>query len=261
MDTFGCDRPEQRNLVVFGASGLIGEVITQELVRRGPGTVTAVGRSREKLGALKQQGAYDAGSRVVPIVQDLAEIHAYESLVGTICSNVGEIHGMVYAAGGWGSSNPGDFLSTSTTDLLQQVQDNLVFPALLVQAVLRKMVGQVRGSVVIISSVAGIIGLENHGLYSGAKAGITGLVRQIAYEFGPLGININAVAPGPVDPGPNARLDPSAVRRIEAMRMRTPSGALATPREVSTLAVYLLSRDAKHINGQTIAVDGGMTVS
>src|SRR3972149_501332 len=112
------------------------------------------------------------------------------------------------------------------------------------------------GRIINIASIAGIVGSAGQVNYSAAKAGRSGLTEVLARELAPSGITVNAVAPGVIDAGIVAGM-PEQVRRglVEVV----PMGRMGTAEEVAALVVFLASREAGYITGQTIAVDGGTT--
>jgi NAD(P)-dependent dehydrogenase (short-subunit alcohol dehydrogenase family) len=121
------------------------------------------------------------------------------------------------------------------------------------------MVAARYGRIINVSSIAGLIALEGHSAYSAAKAGHSGLARQLAVEFGPFGITTNCVAPGAVLTGRAADMLAAEDEGILAMLRATPSGRLTTPEDVAELIGFLASEQAAPITGQTIAIDGGVT--
>jgi len=117
-------------------------------------------------------------------------------------------------------------------------------------------------AVVVISSIAGAaIGWAGHTPYSAAKAGLLGFVRSAALELGPAGIRINAVLPGVVE-SPQS-LDPvnsGGPAGLAASAGTIPLGRVGQPADVADVVLFLLSDAARYVTGQSLTVDGGLTV-
>ncbi len=128
------------------------------------------------------------------------------------------------------------------------------------RAVLPEMFQRGRGSVLNISSLYGYRPAPERLAYCVAKAGIKTMTEALAMEFAPKGLRINGISPGYTrtalveDLVARGRLD------IDALERRTPSGRIATPEDIAKLAVFLLSDQSAHINGQVVLCDGGWTV-
>jgi 3-oxoacyl-[acyl-carrier protein] reductase len=114
-----------------------------------------------------------------------------------------------------------------------------------------------RGCIINISSVAGVAGNPTQANYSASKAGIIGFSSALAKEVGPYGIRVNVVAPGFITTDMTAELSPKVV---EKHRANIPLGRLGTPPDVAELVGFLGSEKAAYITGQTIRVDGGLTL-
>lgn len=113
------------------------------------------------------------------------------------------------------------------------------------------------GRIINIASVAGVVGSAGQANYSAAKAGLIGLTEALARELAPQGVTVNAVAPGSIDAGIVAGLPDEARRRLLAM---IPMGRMGTAAEVAALVVFLAGSQAGYITGQTIVIDGGVTI-
>ena len=118
--------------------------------------------------------------------------------------------------------------------------------------VLKKMVRNKKGSVVTISSVAGIMANRGQANYSAAKAGLIGASRSLAAEVGRLGIRINVVAPGLIDTEMIQDVPLDGLKNI------IPMARVGKPEEVARAVRFLCSEDASYITGQVISVNGGM---
>jgi len=146
---------------------------------------------------------------------------------------------------------------TTEEDWDQVMAVNLKSMLLATQAAAKPMVERGRGAIICVSSVAA---LRGHGrtAYAAAKAGVIGFVRTCAAQLGPKGVRVNAIAPGQVwtpmveSVGPEMR---------EKRRTATPLGTEGEGWDVGWAAVYLASDEARWVTGQTLVVDGGLTLT
>jgi len=118
--------------------------------------------------------------------------------------------------------------------------------------VLKKMFRRKHGSVISISSIAGLIGNRGQANYSAAKAGLIGASRTLAAEVAQMGIRVNVVAPGLID------TDMIKEVPLDGLKSMIPMGRVGQPEEVAKVVRFLCSDDASYITGQVISVNGGM---
>jgi 3-oxoacyl-[acyl-carrier protein] reductase len=112
------------------------------------------------------------------------------------------------------------------------------------------------GRIVNIASTEALGATSGNSIYSAAKAGVAGLTRAFAVEFGPSGITVNCVCPGPIETGMTARIDSSAKERYA--KRRTALGRYGRPEEIAHVVRLLCAPGASYITGTTIPVDGGL---
>lgn len=116
------------------------------------------------------------------------------------------------------------------------------------------------GSIIVISSIAGLRGNRDIGVYGISKAAECALVRNLAVEWGPYGIRSNAIAPGLIQTDFSQRLLNDPVR-LEGIKLRTPLRRVGQPEDVAGVALFLAGPSAAFMTGQTIVVDGGETIA
>jgi NAD(P)-dependent dehydrogenase (short-subunit alcohol dehydrogenase family) len=125
------------------------------------------------------------------------------------------------------------------------------------------MIGQRGGgSIVLMSSVAGLIGSPGLGVYVASKHAVIGLMKTAAIELGPLGIRVNTINPGPIDTRMMRSLEsqaaPGAPEAVKAaFTAQVPLGRYGTPQEIANMALFLASDEASYCNGWTYVADGG----
>jgi NAD(P)-dependent dehydrogenase (short-subunit alcohol dehydrogenase family) len=127
------------------------------------------------------------------------------------------------------------------------------------RAALRRMVPRGRGRIVNVTSITATQPISGLSAYITAKGGVVGLTRALALEFGPVGIGVNAVAPGAIETALNAEVYTPTVRRTYEERIAL--GRIGKPDDVARAIVFLAGDDASYLAGQEIVVDGGMTIN
>ena len=123
------------------------------------------------------------------------------------------------------------------------------------QMLIQEPVGEVRGRIINLSSQHGMIGAPGHVAYCTAKGGVVNLTRQVAVDFGPRGIMVNAIAPGKILTRPAD--EPDSPEVLAYSHSRTPFSRLGRPDDVAAAAVYLASDDSTYVSGTNMLVDGG----
>ena len=151
-----------------------------------------------------------------------------------------------------------DFLDVTSDDWDRSLQINLRQFFIASREALVYMLPKKSGSIVALSSITGIHSSPRNVGYGAAKAGLMSLVRSLAIEFASTGIRVNAVAPG-VTITPRLRHLESSPEG-EDWVASIPMGRFAAPAEIASTVLFLSSRLASYVTGQTLAVDGGLTV-
>jgi NAD(P)-dependent dehydrogenase (short-subunit alcohol dehydrogenase family) len=149
----------------------------------------------------------------------------------------------------------------SIADFRAVVDTNLVGTFVVSRAVARRWLAtSLPGVIVNVTSMNGVSAGPNSGAYGATKAAIALLSSQMAIEWGPSGIRVNAVAPGLIDAGMSAPIYADAATR-EARESKIPLRRLGTAADVSSVVLFLASDEAGYVHGQNIVVDGGVTGS
>jgi NAD(P)-dependent dehydrogenase (short-subunit alcohol dehydrogenase family) len=148
---------------------------------------------------------------------------------------------------------------TSLDDWERVIEVNLRAPFLLTRAAIAPLV-ESRGTVIAVSSLAGLEGWPYSTVYAASKGGLVTMMRSFALELGPRGVRVNVICPGGIETPLLDDLDdiPDADPAI-AKRGRGLDETLATPIQIAGTICFLASADASHINGTTLTVDGGAT--
>jgi NAD(P)-dependent dehydrogenase (short-subunit alcohol dehydrogenase family) len=170
----------------------------------------------------------------------------------------GSLRGVVASAG---IDRSAPFHELPTGDLDDLLAVNLRGTALTCREAIRRMLSANAGSIVCVSSpFAHVGGPAGTGAYSASKGGVSALVRALAVEYGPRGIRVNAVLPGPTETELMwAGVDPADVPRTRAqVATEVPLGRLADPDEPARAALWLLSDLASYVTGAELACDGGV---
>lgn len=242
-----------RNVIVTGGSRGIGLGIARGLVAAGYRAIAVARKETDELiSAMQESERENAGSfHFVPF--DLAKTESIPDLVKTMRKTHGPIHGLVNNAG---ISFDGVLGLMHDSQIAQLLHLNALSPIVLTKYVVRAMMADGGGRIVNISSVTALTGFTGLSVYGATKAAIIGFTRSLAREVGPLGINVNAVAPGFIDTEMTSGLkeeDRQRIVRRSALRRFCDIG------DVASAVEFLLGEGAKNVTGSVITVDAGST--
>jgi gluconate 5-dehydrogenase len=237
--------------IVTGASRSIGRAVGCAMAQAGAAVVVS-GRSAQDLERVAAEIA-DSGGRAIPAVCDVTDSEAVADLVARCVAELGPPTVLVANAGVFQQWQPSEELSRAEWDRV--IATDLSGVMTTCQAVAREMIPRRGGSIVTISSIAGLIGLKLAASYTAAKFGVIGLTRTLAADWAKHGIRVNAIAPGFIERDEEPlKDDPEMLATIAGRALITRFGL---PREVALAAVFLASPAASFITGATLAVDGG----
>jgi 3-oxoacyl-[acyl-carrier protein] reductase len=240
-----------RKTLVTGASRGLGRAIALELGKRGFFVAVHYGKSEAEAQAVAAEITAGGGQAVL-VQGDLSSIEGAKAVVVEAVEKLGGLEVLVNNAG---ITRDGLVLRMKDEDWDAVIETNLSAPFALIRTVLRSMMSAKYGRIVNISSVVGLMGNPGQANYISSKAGLIGLTKAIAKEYGGKNITCNAIAPGFISSDMTDKL-PEAVsaKYLESI----PAGRFGTPEDVAAVVAFLASEAAGYVNGQTIAVDGGL---
>lgn len=240
---------EGRVALVTGASRGIGRAIAIELARQGA-TVACASTSED--GASETASACGGGSFALEC--NIGSTDSVASAFARIAESASGPHILVNNGG----ITRDQLLMRMSDEEWDSVLDvNLKGAYRTIKAAVRPMMKERWGRIVNLSSIVGLGGQAGQANYAAAKAGLLGLTKSVAKEFGSRGITCNAVAPGFIETDMTASL-PEDMR--EGIVKTAALGRLGTPEDIASAVGFLCSEGAGYITGQTIVVDGGLTL-
>lgn len=242
-------------VVTGGASGL-GRAIALRFAAEGAHVVVGDVRRDPREGGASTEELL--GQRGLFLEADASRWEDVDRLVSAAVDRHGRLDVMVCNAGLAGvHSKPLLETTEADWDAIMAVNLRGVFlgcKRAIGQMVEQEPVEEVRGRVILVSSQHGMVGPPGHVAYAASKGGVVNLTRQLAVDYGRLGVLVNAVAPGKILTGSPEQQDPEALAYSHA---RTPFGRLGRPDDVAAAALYLASDDARYVSGVNLLVDGG----
>ncbi|OKH63778.1 short-chain dehydrogenase [Mycobacterium sp. SWH-M5] len=240
-----------RTALVTGSTGGLGVAIASALAAQGA-HVVITGRDASR-GAAVVADIRSAGGRVDFVAADLASGEAEVRRLAQRAADAvgGHIDILVNNAGVWGLPEP--TADVSESDLLASYRTNVIAPFLLTGVLAPAMAERGHGAVVNVGSITGLVGGDKSALYSSTKAAVHSLTKSWAVEYGPQGVRVNAVAPGPIA----TERVLQAVDHVAGALAHVPSRRMSTPEEVAAAVVFLAGDDAANIHGVILSVDGG----
>jgi NAD(P)-dependent dehydrogenase (short-subunit alcohol dehydrogenase family) len=238
-------------LITGGGSG-IGFHIAQCIVQAGA-RVVLTGR-RE---AVLKEATETLGSNATYFVHDITQLNTIPALIETIENQCGPIDILVNNAG----INMKKFaVEVTDADFDRVVQTNLHAVFSMTRECGKRMIARKEGSIIMITSMAALYGIDRVVAYTASKSAVGGMVKALTTEFSPYNVRINAVAPGFIEtPMMLTAMNGDITRRDKAMD-RTPMGTWGKPDDVGWAAVFLASPAAKFITGVSLPVDGGNSI-
>ncbi|GJL35327.1 3-oxoacyl-[acyl-carrier-protein] reductase FabG [Phytobacter ursingii] len=232
--------------VVLGGAKGIGLAISQRFAHEGAST-WFTSRREEEL----QAAAATIGNNALPLRADVSQQSELTRIMEKVQAQSGRIDVLVINAG----MSEHATLEQISSDHFDQIFGlNVRSPVFALQAALPLL--NPGASVVLIGSIADVIGSAGYGVYSASKAALRSFARTWTRELAPRGIRVNVVAPGPVD---TEMMAAASEEFRQGIISAIPLGRMGTPDEIASAALFLASDDSRYIAGAEICVDGGLT--
>lgn len=194
------------------------------------------------------------GSRCLFLHHDVTNEDDWSSVVAETVSAFGQVDILINNAGIF---ERGSILDTPLKNFQRTIDINLTGVFLGMKAVAPHMVQRKTGSIVNISSVAGLAGTPGFVAYGASKWAVRGMTKGVAKELAPFGVRVNSIHPGIIDTPMLKTFEEAGEGVREAVRTRIPLGYEAEPVDVARLALYLASDDSSYSTGSEFIVDGG----
>lgn len=241
--------------LITGATRGIGLAIAREYARAGARVVISSENAEHCQQAVSLLA--DEGFEVSAVVADLSQQVQVDSLASAVLERFGRIDALICNAGV--APHMGALASASAADWELTMTVNLRSALWLTSAMLPNMAAQGGGSVVLMASIAGVRGNKGLGLYGLSKAALAQLARNLAVEWGPRNVRVNAISPGVIATEFARPLtdNPEVMSKRIAL---TPLRRVGIPDEIAALAVLLAAPGGAFITGQNLLVDGGTTI-
>jgi 3-oxoacyl-[acyl-carrier protein] reductase len=238
-----------KTALITGASGGLGGAIARALHARGA-IVALSGTRRDALETL----AADLRDRTLVVPCDLSNVESVEALVPTTEAALGSVDILVNNAG---VTRDNLFMRMKDAEWNAVLAINLTAAFRLSRAALRGMTKRRYGRIINISSIVGVKGNPGQSNYAAAKAGLIGMSKALAAEVASRGITVNCVAPGFIA---SPMTDSLNDKQRDSILASVPMGRLGAGSDVGFAVVYLASTEASYITGQTLHINGGMTM-
>ncbi|MDA7565692.1 3-oxoacyl-ACP reductase FabG [Candidatus Pelagibacter sp.] len=238
---------EDKNIIVTGASGGIGNSIVEKLYEQGA-NVLATGTRIEKLVELKKKF-----NNIKTLKFDISQHVKIEEFINEATEKLGgSLDGIINNAG---ITKDNLTIRMSLEEWTKVIDINLTSTFLMCKYSIKKMLKNKSGKIVNITSVVGHTGNVGQANYTASKAGIVAMSKSLAIEYAKKNININCISPGFISTAMTDQIDE---KYKEAIIAKIPSNKLGKPVDIANAVTFLSSDLSDYINGETIHVNGGM---
>ncbi|CAM4057141.1 3-oxoacyl-ACP reductase [Bacillus manliponensis] len=242
-------------ILITGASKSLGREIAHHFAELGGRVILGYRQSLEEVQNTVMHIKATTGNEQVEYVKlDVNEFSQVQDTIQGIINTYGRIDVLINNAG---VSYGGALIPGNPIDKWKEIIDTNVMGTInCIHAVSFHMLTEQKGSIINISSVAGLTGMERLSAYSASKAGVIGLTRSLGKEYAPYNVRVNAVAPGYTEN--TGMVDRIPEDQMEKFKKKIAMQRLGTAKEVAEAVSFLASEKASYITGQTLVVDGGL---
>ena len=243
--------------VITGSSRGIGRAIALRMAEQGARVVVSSRKAEACAEVVAEIEAAHGAGRAIAVPANISSKEELRALVDGARQAFGRIDILVCNA----ASNPyyGPMSGIADEQFRKILDNNVLANHWLIQMVAPQMIARRDGAIVIVSSIGGLRGSPVIGAYNVSKAADMQLARNLAVEFGPHNVRVNCIAPGLIKTDFARALweDPERLREVNAT---APLRRIGEPDEIAGAAVFLASRAGSFVTGQSIVVDGGVTI-
>jgi len=238
---------ENKNIIVTGASGGIGNSIIKKLNEAGA-NILASGTRIEKLEELKKKF-----EKIKILKFDISQSDKIEEFIENATSELGgSLDGLINNAG---ITQDNLAIRMSLDEWQKVININLTSTFLMSKFAIKKMLKNKSGKIVNITSVVGHTGNLGQANYTASKAGIVAMTKSLAIEYAKKNINVNCISPGFIKTAMTDKIDD---KFKEVIISKIPSAKLGEPEDIANAVLFLSSNQSNYINGETLHVNGGM---
>jgi 3-oxoacyl-[acyl-carrier protein] reductase len=237
---------ENKNIIVTGASGGIGNSIVEKLSECGA-NVLASGTRLEKLEELKSKF-----NKIKILKFDISQSDKIEEFVDSAANELGGLDCIVNNAG---ITQDNLAIRMSIDEWKKVIDINLTSTFLMSKFAIKKMLKNKRGKIINITSVVGHTGNLGQANYTASKAGLVAMSKSLAIEYAKKNINVNCISPGFIKTAMTDKIDE---KFKEIIVSKIPSARLGEPEDIANAVLFLASDNSNYINGETLHVNGGM---
>ena len=246
-------RFDGQTVLVSGASRGLGSALALAFAKEG--AFVGIGYHRQEKAAREVlDNVRAAGGDGLALAFDVRDAGSVDAAVNQLIAARGSIDVLINNA----AVSRDELFPLMEKDSWEEVLAvNLGGPFRLCRAMVRPMMARRRGVIVNVGSIAGLHASPGQANYSAAKGGLLALTRTLAAELAPRGVRVNAVVPGVLSTGMATRVDH---RHLEKLRDMIPLKRFGAPEEVARAVLFVASDEASYLIGQSIVVDGGLTL-